>query len=116
MDVATVGFKDWGAAKKTTANGKTDIYEWKSKSHEWCCHAEHGAGALTPNETEAAQHEADGKAATVAEKDGGRAEVVAQKCEQAACKRHGRHREAEVAADESGEKGHECSKEPDTGR
>ena len=115
MDVAAISAKDGRVAEKATTDGQGDIDERESKGHEWSGHAEEGPAVLAPNKAEAAEHKAHGEAAAVAEKDGGRAEVVAEKGEQAAAQGNGGHREAHVAVEDGCKERGDDGEEADTG-
>jgi hypothetical protein len=65
-----------------------------------CRHAEQGDRFLAPDNAEATEQKTDQQASAIAQEDGSRIEVIAEKPEQGAGQRHGRDGQGEVALDQ----------------
>jgi hypothetical protein len=112
VDVAAVRAEDRLAPEKAPDDGEKRIEQRKGESHQRGGHAQDGGRFLAPDDTQAAEHEADEQAAGIAEEDGSGIEVVAKETEEGARQRGDGNGQREITVqqggDESGDGGEQA--------
>ena len=115
VNVVAVGAEDRLAPDEAARDGDAGVEERHREGHQRRGHAQRGGRLLAPDGAEAAEDEADGQAAGVAEKDRCRVEVEVKKGEQRADERSGRQRQRRIVVNERGGKRGEGREQPDAG-
>ena len=69
MDVAAIGAEDGLVSEETADDGEPGIEKWNRECHQGRSHAEDGGGFLAPEDSVAAEEEADQEAAGIAQEN-----------------------------------------------
>ena len=115
VDVAAVGAEDGLASEETAGDGEAGVQKWDRECDQGGGHAQNGGGFLAPENAVAAQKKADQEAARVAQKNGSRIEVEAQKAQEGSSERNGRNGEWNVVLEEGGNQDGGCCEQTNAG-
>jgi len=102
------------APEEAPDDGEKRIEQWKGESHQRGGHAQDGGRFLAPEDTQAAEHEADEQAAGIAEEDGSGIEVVAKETEEGARQRGDGNGQREITVQQGGDESGDGGEQADT--